>query len=779
MYVSPHRIAAVLGCAGILLVLPVHPSALTSQQPANELDAFMEKVLARREVNRRTLEEYVLDETEGFEILGPGRTPLHRSRREYTWYVRDGMHVRSPVRVSGARVGDEARGRYEAEWIRRERERRERKANKQKEKEEADAGTNGVQATGAALPTEPRFVSEAYFLEFKFEPGGYYLAGREQIDGRPVLRIEYYPTRLFRDDDGERENRRKERRGRTGGQRDAEEREEDINRKMNKTALVTLWVDPDEHQIVKYTFDNVWLDFLPGAWLVRMDEIRASMTMSQPFPGVWLPRELNIGGGVTLANGSFTVSYERTFADYRLAEVKTRIGPPRDRPAPPETPAVPTPPGRQPLEHQESTGLRGGAEEPKPRRGPFVPDVLDRGEQEVISEIRVHGNAFLTDQEVLAIAGVAVGGALAPGEVDEIARRLKESRRFDSVDVRKRYRSLTSTTDVALVLVVHERPGVRSATSPGGGGLPGVIGSVRSRVMFLPILGFTDGYGFTYGGRASTRDLLGAGERLSVPLTWGGTRRAALEFERLFTTGPVTRVESSLAIWNRENPRFGIRDQRLELKGRAERVFADALRAGVEASRSTVSFGTVDDRLWTLGTTLALDTRLDPAYPANAVLLGAGWMAMHFSSTPSRVHRYSAEARGYLRVYRQIVAAGSASYVGADAGLPPYERLLLGGASSLRGFRTGTFDGDRLLTTSAELRVPVTSVLSGAKLGVTAFVDAGKAWNHGASMRSAGWERGAGGGLFLIASILKVNVDIARGFDTGSTRVHLSSGFSF
>ena len=37
---------------------------------------------------------------------------------------------------------------------------------------------------------------------------------------------------------------------------------------MNKTALVTLWVDPVEHQIVKYTFDNVWMDFLPGG-LVR------------------------------------------------------------------------------------------------------------------------------------------------------------------------------------------------------------------------------------------------------------------------------------------------------------------------------------------------------------------------------------------------------------------------------------------------------------------------------------------------------------------------------
>ena len=42
-------------------------------------------------------------------------------------------------------------------------------------------------------------MSEAYFLRFKFEPGNYYLAGRERFDGRDVLRIEYYPTGLFGD----------------------------------------------------------------------------------------------------------------------------------------------------------------------------------------------------------------------------------------------------------------------------------------------------------------------------------------------------------------------------------------------------------------------------------------------------------------------------------------------------------------------------------------------------------------------------------------------------
>jgi hemolysin activation/secretion protein len=97
----------------------------------------------------------------------------------------------------------------------------------------------------------------------------------------------------------------------------------------------------------------------------------------------------------------------------------------------------------------------------------------------------------------------------------------------------------------------------------------------------------------------------------------------------------------------------------------------------------------------------------------------------------------------------------------------------------LRGFGTGTFVGDRLFATSAELRIPITSVLSGAKLGVTAFMDAGKVYNVGQSMKDAAWHRGVGGGVFLIATIVRINLDVAHGLRDGDTRVHLSSGFSF
>ena len=752
------RIALVLAC------LAAHPASNPAAQvpspqakPAvgGSLDTFMERALARREVNRKTLNEYILDETENFEILGPGRVRLHRGKRDFTWYVRDGMHVRSPVEFNGVEVDAKSRETYEADWIRREKARQERQAKKEKPKGEVSIGSGGVQIdTGTpGIGAEPRFVSEAYFMDFKFEPGNYYLAGREQLEGHDVLRIEYYPTHLFDDDDKKtpKEVRKKDRRGRE------QQVEEDIDRKMNKTALITLWVDPAEHQIVKYTFDNVWMDFLPGAWLVRVDDIRASMTMGQPFPGVWLPRGMNIHAGITLANGSFEAGYSRSFSEYREAQVKTTIRVPK-------APATERP---DRPERQEPDG---------PQHGPFAREA-EEAQEEVVREVRVHGNASLTDAEVLALAGIALDAPLPSGAEKTIEQRLKQSGRFETVEVRKRLRSLDDPTDVAIVLVVHERPGVTSGgTEPNPLARP--FHRLKDRVMFLPILGFADGYGFTYGVRFSTLDYLGIGERLSVPLTWGGTRRAAIEFDRPFDSGPLTRVTSSFGISSHVNPRFDIRDQRVELKARAERDVAHVFRVGVDTSRSSVSFGTLDDRLWTLGADAAIDTRGDPAFPGNAVYFGAGWSGLNVKGR-DRINRYTTDARGYLRLVGQSVLAGRAQYYNSDAALPQYERLLLGGSPNLRGYRAGTFDGDRMIVTSAELRVPLTSVISGAKIGVSAFVDAARVAEFGAKLGDADWRRGAGGGVFLIAPIVTINLSVARGLDGGGTRLHLSSGFSF
>jgi hypothetical protein len=741
----------------------------------------MERVLARRDVNKKVMNDYILDERETFSILGPGRFPLHRTNREYTWFVREGMHVRSPVKFDGVPVPESGRVEYEDRWVRREKARQERKAKGEKEPKEVTVGTEGISTN--VVPTEPRFVSEAYFMDFKFEPGNYYLAGREELEGQKVLRIEYYPTDMFKDDDDDRERKRDQQREKKPRSEREQKEEEDISRKMNKTALVTLWVDASNHQIVKYTFDNVWLDFLPAAWLVRVDSMRASMRMFQPFEGVWLPRGIDISAGVTLANGSFEAGYNRGFSDYRQADVKSKIRIPKLAQM-----------GPDPILHT--------AEVPGSERGPFVPvneateGLLDSPAglgpdpiaQEVVREIRIHGNAAVPDAEVLRIAEVAVGAPLDDNTLEAIKRRLKDSGHFSTIDIRKRYRSLTDPGDVALVLVVHEKTAVL-ATAAGEIERP-IMRRITSRVMFLPILNYADGYGLTYGARFSTVNLLGAGERLSVPLSWGGTRRIALEAERTFKQGPITRVLGSATLRQRENPGFVLEDddddsttdRRTELKARAERSFGRFLFTGVETTRAAVDFGDFDTQnQWTVGADAALDTRGNPNFPSNAIYLGGSWNALHLDGIDTRTNRYTVDGRGYLRLIRQPVLAGRVLYLNADGPLPAHERYLVGGSDTLRGFRTGALNGTRFLVTSTELRVPITSVISGGRLGVTVFYDAvNKLRVDGELNNDLGWRRSAGAGLFLIASVVKLNLDVARGLNgEGGTRVHFSSGFSF
>src|SRR5438876_104071 len=72
----------------------------------NDLDAFMEKVLARRDENWKKLQQYVLDEREQMDVRAMGTIPIWGEVREYTWYLKDGFFVRSPVKVNGVIVGE-------------------------------------------------------------------------------------------------------------------------------------------------------------------------------------------------------------------------------------------------------------------------------------------------------------------------------------------------------------------------------------------------------------------------------------------------------------------------------------------------------------------------------------------------------------------------------------------------------------------------------------------------------------------------------------------------
>lgn len=321
-------------CAGLFAVMLLSGWHVRTGAQATDLDDFMRQVLAKRDDNWKKLQQYVLDERETTDFRGPGRVQVWGDRKEYTWYIRDGFFVRSPVRFNGVTIGEADRRKYEKEFLERE-QRRERRRRENSGASDANPAPAEPDMQAFLRQTrEPEFISAAYFLRFRFEEGKYALVGREHFDAGDVLKIEYYPTNLFRGTDRRRGSRKED-----DVQYDAE-----FRRLMNKTALVTLWVEPTAHQIVKYTFDNIAMDFLPAQWLLHMDELHASMTMGQPFRGqpegresadskesnIWLPSKLEFAAALSVAVGQFDARYTLEYHNYRRADVTSKITIPKD-----------------------------------------------------------------------------------------------------------------------------------------------------------------------------------------------------------------------------------------------------------------------------------------------------------------------------------------------------------------------------------------------------------------------------------------------------------------
>ena len=396
---------------------------------------------------------------------------------------------------------------------------------------------------------------------------------------------------------------------------------------------------------------------------------------------------------------------------------------------------------------------------------------------EVIAEVRVHGNHVTSNEEIIKIAGLSIGAPFTSTTLADIRKRLRDSDKFNDVDVLKRYASIEDLSRIVVVIIVNEGP-VRIEMPE----LPDdPIRVVRRRglrnLMFMPIFEFEDGYSGTFGVRIARVNVGGERGRLSFPLTMGGTRRAGIEYDRTFVTGPLSRVEVGAAIQRRRNPAFEEFDRRDRTWARAERGWGP-VRSGVTVGWQRVRFADLRDDLRTVGGDVAFDTRLDPLLPRNAVFISAAWERVDFKSEQPTTDRTRVDARGYLGLVGQTVLVVRGVREDVNHPVPPYLRSLLGGWSSLRGFEAGMFTGDTVVSGSVEVRVPVSSPLSAGKLGVSGFVDTGKAYDKGSRFKDAQWHTVIGGSVWLTITAFRMSFSVARGLGSG-TRVNFGGGLSF
>jgi len=241
----------------------------------NELDNFMAKVLRKRDIDWEKLRDYIFNSTETLEIRQGEIPALENFCREYSWYVQDGYLVRSPIRIDGVKISSRERAEAVEKWI-----------NDEKKKRENDK-TNQL--------------NRQSFFGFKFEPGRYLYAGKQQFEGREVVVVEYYPD--------------------IGNDKNNDNKYEDL---IEKSILITLLIDPEEYQIVQFTFDNAGFEFLPARWLVRLEDIKGSLIMDKPLGDVWLPREITAYGSISTANMELSVHYSHEFYSYAKTDVKVK-----------------------------------------------------------------------------------------------------------------------------------------------------------------------------------------------------------------------------------------------------------------------------------------------------------------------------------------------------------------------------------------------------------------------------------------------------------------------
>lgn len=288
--------------------------AIPAAEAPTDLDQLVERALARRDSSWKTLPQLVLDERAEVEMRGPSGARVFSQHRDYTWFPRDGIFVRSPLRINGRLVTDAERQKEEADFAARERRRDARRP---------DAAGPGDHATVPPLTPEsaeamtaamrPFFLNNnSLLMTLKYEPGRYGLVGRETRGTRDVVKVEYYPTAMFQA-------------GRARPNRRVRERDSQVTTRLNKASLLTLWIDPALSHIVRYEFADIDVGFLPGQWLARVVDGRSSMALDEVLPGVWLPTEAESLVRLQSPLGPVEIRYTLAYTRYRRADVGARV----------------------------------------------------------------------------------------------------------------------------------------------------------------------------------------------------------------------------------------------------------------------------------------------------------------------------------------------------------------------------------------------------------------------------------------------------------------------
>jgi outer membrane protein assembly factor BamA len=406
---------------------------------------------------------------------------------------------------------------------------------------------------------------------------------------------------------------------------------------------------------------------------------------------------------------------------------------------------------------------------------------------DVVVAIQVHGNTLTTSEDIIRASGIAVGDPVSDTVLAEAEARLRSAMKFESVDVLKRFASISDLSRILILIQVDEGPvriDVSEVEEPDGVNAPNVpVGRPKAvrrgpfNVMFVPILSAEDGYGFTYGAQVAFSGHRVTRRRIVVPASWGGDKRVGVEYQQEFAQRFAPRLRAGGFLQRRTHPFYDDDADRKRVWGRTEWPLLREIRAGAEIAWQSSSLAGQDVEATSIGADVLVDTRVDPLIPYNAIFMRAAAERLRFTSDDSAV-RTEIDAIGYVGMWRGMVLAVRAVREDFSRTAPFFYKSILGGSRNLRGFRAGTAVGDTLMAGSVELRIPTTSPLRMARFGYNVFIDAGTTYDSGQRFADQKLEKGVGAGIWATAPLFRISLAVARGIGSGS-RVHIAAGLTF
>jgi surface antigen Omp85-like protein/surface antigen-like variable number repeat protein len=413
----------------------------------------------------------------------------------------------------------------------------------------------------------------------------------------------------------------------------------------------------------------------------------------------------------------------------------------------------------------------------------------------VVAGIQIQGNTATPDEEMRRLADVRVGMPFDDALIEQVAARLRAAKRFERVEVRKRFASIADPSQIMLVIVVDEGP-VKIVMTGDPEHPTKVVRKRFPNLLILPILRRDDEVGLTYGARLTAPEphLFGKNSRVMYPITWGGNKQAGVDVEKRFDSAAIDRLTFGGSVSRRENPALEEDETRARVFVRGERELVHGVRVGADTGWQRASFEGTADYFTQVRTDLIADTRIDPVLARNAVYGRASIEHLQFADSvrapladPTQyagysggVNRTELDGRGYLGFIGQTVLAGRVQRLDSDRPLPVYMQPQIGGMNTVRGFPAGFAIGDTLVAMSAELVVPLNSPVRIAKFGATAFVDRGTVYHKGEHYGDQPMLEGYGGSVWFAAAFFRVNVAVAHGRGAPDpVRVHVGGNVTF